>query len=49
MKRREYLSDAFNKYNEGKISAEVYDAIIMNINEFCEDETEEEESFLCTN
>ena len=43
MKRGEYLSDAFNKYNEGKISAEVYDAIIMNINEFCEDEENEED------
>jgi hypothetical protein len=43
MKRGEYLSDAFNKYNEGKISAEVYDAIVMNINEFCEDEENEED------
>lgn len=52
MKKREYLEDAFKKFNEGKISAEAYDTIIKNIDIFCEDEEdemEEKESFLCTN
>lgn len=41
MKRSEYLKDAFKKYNEGKISAEAYDAILENIENFCENEMEE--------
>ena len=35
MNRNEYLKDAFKKYNEGKISAEAYDAILENIDAFC--------------
>ena len=42
MDRNEYLKDAFEKYNEGKISAEVYDAILENINAFCDEDENEE-------
>ena len=41
MDRNEYLKDAFEKYNEGKISAEAYDAILKNIENFCENKMEE--------
>ena len=40
MKRKEYLKNAFEKYNEGKISAEVYDCILENINAFCVEDEE---------
>ena len=40
MKRKEYLKNAFEKYNEGKISAEVYDCILENIENFCEEDEE---------
>lgn len=42
MKRSEYLKDGFKKYNEDKISAETYDAILENIEKFCDDEDENE-------
>ena len=42
MDRNEYLKDAFKKYNEGKISEEAYDAILANINDFCDDDENEE-------
>ena len=41
MDKNEYLKAAFKKYNEGKISAEAYDAILENIENFCENEMEE--------
>ena len=42
MKRSEYLKALFEAYNEGRISAEAYDAGLMNIDEFCyEDEDDE--------
>ena len=44
MDRKEYLKDAFKKYNEGKISTEAYDAILENIENFCENEMEENET-----
>lgn len=37
----EYLEQAFENFNAGRISAETYDAIVMNIDNFTED-TEEE-------
>ena len=43
MKRSEYLKDAFKKFTEGKISAEAYDAILENIENFCETDEEENE------
>ena len=46
MKRNKYLENAFKKYNEGKISEEAYDAILENIDAFCdknENENENEE------
>lgn len=42
MKRNKYLEDAFKKYNEGKISEEAYDAILENINVFCDKDEEDE-------
>ena len=42
MKRKEYLKNAFEKYNEGKISAEVYDCILEIINAFCEEDEEDD-------
>ena len=40
MKRSEYLSRAQHLYDTGKISGEVYDAMLMNADEFCEPEDE---------
>ena len=40
MSRNEYLEEAFNMFNEGKISDAAYDAILMNIDEFTNDEEE---------
>lgn len=40
MSRNEYLEEAFNLFNEGKISDAAYDAILMNIDEFTNDEEE---------
>ena len=37
MTRQEYLERAFNLFNEDKISGEVYDAMIENVDEFVED------------
>lgn len=37
MKREEYLERAFNLWNEGKISEETYDAMLLNIDKFCEE------------
>ena len=42
MSRSEYLESAFEAYNSGRISAEVYDAMIMNAENFCEDDADEE-------
>lgn len=42
MKRDEYLKSAFDKFNKGEISAEVYDAILMNMDDFVDDEIEHE-------
>lgn len=43
MSRNDYLNEAFKLFNEGKISDNVYDAIVMNIDEFTEDDKNEEE------
>lgn len=40
MKRAEYLERAFNLYNEGKIDEDTYDAMLLNANIFCEEESE---------
>lgn len=42
MKREEYLKLAFDKFNSGKISAEAYDAILMNAEQFVDDNLEKE-------
>ena len=38
MSRKEYLEEAFNLFNEGKISDNVYDAIVMNVDVFTNEE-----------
>ena len=43
MNRKDYLNEAFRLYNEGKISDSVYDAIVMNVDVFTEDDKNEEE------
>ena len=43
MKRNEYLARAFDAYNEGRVDAETYDAMIMNVDIFCNDEDEEDD------
>jgi hypothetical protein len=39
MKIDEYLQRAFNLLNSGKITEEIYDSMICNIDEFTEDES----------
>ena len=41
MKRSEYLEGAFEAYNSGRVSEEVYDAMIMQADAFCEDDGED--------
>lgn len=40
MQKNKYLEDAFKKFNEGKISEEAYDAILENIDVFCDEDEE---------
>lgn len=40
IKRSEYLKQAQEAYDSGRVSEEVYDAMLMNADEFCEDEEE---------
>lgn len=42
MNRNDYLEEAFRLYNEGKISDGAYDAILMNIDVFTNDEEDED-------
>lgn len=42
MNRNDCLQEAFNLFNEGKISDGAYDAILMNIDVFTEDEEDED-------
>ena len=41
MKKGEYLKRAFDAYNEGRIDADTYDCMVMNIGIFCCDDDEE--------
>jgi methionine synthase II (cobalamin-independent) len=41
MKRSEYLQRAFEAYNEGRISGEVYDSMIENADVFCDEDERE--------
>ena len=43
MSRAEYLKRLEDAYSAGRISAEAYDAGIMNADAFCDEEEEEEE------
>lgn len=40
MNRNDYLEEAFRLFNEGKISDDAYDAIVMNVNEFTKEDDE---------
>lgn len=40
MSRNEYLDEAFKLFNEGKISDSAYDAILMNMDAFTEEDDE---------
>ena len=42
MNRQEYLKNIYDLYNAGEISAETYDYMWANANQFVEDEDEEE-------
>ena len=42
MKRSEYFKRAADLYGSGKVSGEVYDAMIMNVDSFCDDEEDED-------
>lgn len=42
MSRNDYLEEAFNLFNEGKISDSAYDAILMNVDAFTNDEEDED-------
>lgn len=37
MKKEEYLKMAFELFNKGTISDEVYDCMISNADDFCDD------------
>lgn len=43
MTRGEYLRQVVEAYNADKISADVYDAAVMNADNFCDDEEEQDE------
>lgn len=43
MKKVTYLKQLFEAYNSGRISVESYEAGLMNIETFCEEEEEETE------
>lgn len=41
MDRNTYMRTALELYNFGEITAEVYDAMILNADAFCDDDEEE--------
>ena len=41
MKRNDYFAKAAELYGAGEISGEVYDAMIMNADKFCDDDVDE--------
>lgn len=43
MKRSEYLRRAQEAYDSGRVSEEVYDAMFMNADAFCDDDDEEDD------
>lgn len=43
MTRNEYLKSVFDNFNKGEIGAEAYDAALMNIDAFCDDDEEDED------
>jgi hypothetical protein len=43
MTRQEYLEHAFEALNSGRVTTEVYDCMLMNIDVFCDDDEEEVE------
>lgn len=41
MKRIEYMEELAKAYREGRISEDAYDAALMNIDAFCDDDEED--------
>ena len=46
MNRDEYMRTAFALYNAGEITGEVYDAMILNADKFCDDDDDDECSYI---
>lgn len=42
MHKGEYLQRMFCVYNEGRISAEVYDSMVMNADVFCDEDDKDD-------
>lgn len=42
MKKSEYLERASKLYDEGKIDADTYDAMLLNADAFCDDDEEDD-------
>ncbi len=38
MTKSEYLEQTFEAYNNGKIDADTYDAMVMNVDTFCDED-----------
>jgi len=43
MKRSEYLKTALDAYHSGRVNQEVYDAMIMNADVFCDDDDDDDD------
>jgi hypothetical protein len=41
MNKQKYLESAFEAFTKDKISEEVYDAMLLQINDFCDEEDED--------
>lgn len=42
MNTKAYLENLFNAFNEGRISAEAYDAAVINMSDFCDDDEDDD-------
>lgn len=43
MKRHEYWKSASDAFRDGRVDEDTYDAMIMNMDYFCDDDEEDEE------
>ena len=46
MKRSDYMKQAFDAYNSGRIDADTYDCMIQNADIFCDDDEDDEDDGL---